>query len=461
MKKFTRAFVLLTAICCLCLPAQAAVFINKTQVNVSCKGGNNGSIDITPSGGSAPYTYNWGGAITTQDRSNLSAGTYSITVSDFFGVSASLSITITEPTFITTTKSITNVFCGGGNTGAIQLTASGGTPGYTYIWNDLSTTPNRSNLTAANYYVTITDSKGCTKIDSANVTQPPGMVLSKTTTNVTCGSGANGAINLTVQFGVPGYSYLWNGGATTEDRTGIAAGSYVVTVTDASGCSASLSATVGQSGSTMGINSNSVMPSCYGGSNGTITVTSVIGSVGPYTFAWNDGPVTQSRTGLAAGSYTVTATSSTGCTTSNIINVAQPPLLSVVLVPFSLSCNASNNGAINTTASGGTGSYSYVWNDGSHLRNRTGLPAGNYIITVTDAKGCTVVDTAVVPEPLILVLTQTPTPLACIGGPTGSVTANATGGKSPRVSLPAASGSSAQKAVTRSSRRRNRGHGRR
>ncbi len=431
MKKFTRAFVLLTAICCLCLPAQAAVFINKTQVNVSCKGGNNGSIDITPSGGSAPYTYNWGGAITTQDRSNLTAGTYSITVSDFFGVSASLSITITEPTFITTTKSITSVFCGGGNTGAIQLTASGGTPGYTYIWNDLSTTPNRSNLTAANYYVTITDSKGCTKIDSANVTQPPGMVLSKTTTNVTCGSGANGAINLTVQFGVPGYSYLWNGGATTEDRTGIAAGSYVVTVTDASGCSASLSATVGQSGSTMGINSNSVMPSCYGGSNGTITVTSVVGSVGPYTYAWSDGPTTQSRTGLAAGSYTVTATSSTGCTTSNIINVAQPPLLSVVLVPFSLSCNASNNGAINTTASGGTGSYSYVWNDGSHLRNRTGLPAGNYIITVTDAKGCTVVDTAVVPEPLMLVLTQTPTPLACIGGPTGSVTANATGGTEP------------------------------
>lgn len=407
---------------------KAATMVAVAVTNVTCNGTCNGTIDITPSGGTPPYTYLWNDGITTEDRSGLCGGNYSVTITDNAGISNPASFTVIEPSAITTSTNITHVYCGGGNTGAIDLTVTGGTPGYTYAWSDFVYTEDRTNLTAANYYYTVTDANGCVKYDSANVTQPPGMVLSKAVTNVTCGAGANGAIDLTVQFGIPGYTYLWNDGIVTQDRVAAPAGNYSVTVTDASGCTASMTATISQSGAGMSINTTSINPSCNGGSNGSITVTSVIGSIAPYTFAWSDGATTQNRTGLAAGSYTVTATSITGCTASTTVNLTQPAVLSVALTPIQLTCFGSNNGAINTATSGGTPSYSYNWGGGVFTQNRTGLASGNYTVTVTDSKGCTATQTTFVPQPLQLTLTTTPSAQACTGGPTGSVTTNVSGG---------------------------------
>ncbi|MFN8323097.1 MAG: gliding motility-associated C-terminal domain-containing protein [Chitinophagales bacterium] len=431
MKKFTRAFLLVSVLTGLQIAATAAITVTQTHTDVTCKGLSNGSINITATGGNAPYTYLWNGGATTEDRSGLSSGAYSVTVTDNVGATGTLSISIIEPATISTSKAITNVACGGGNTGAINLTVSGGTPGYTFLWSDFVTTEDRTNLTAAVYYLTITDNNGCIKIDSANVTQPPGVVLSKTTTNVTCGSGANGAINLTAQFGNPGYTYLWNDGVTTEDRTGIAAGTYSVTVTDAIGCSASTTATVSQSGAGMAVNTTNAQPSCNGGSNGTINISSVIGSIGPYSYHWNDGINTQNRTGLISGLYTVTATSSTGCTASASVNLGQPSVLGVTLTPISVTCFGSNNGAINTSPSGGTAPYTYNWGGGVFTQNRTGLSTGTYSVTVTDFKGCTVTASTFVPEPLALVASPVASPLACTGGPTGSVTTSVGGGTAP------------------------------
>jgi hypothetical protein len=276
MKNFIQSILLLLAFAVLPFSGRASVVIAETHSNVSCNGNANGSIDIT-STGTAPYIYVWNDGILTQDRSNLTPGTYTLTVTDATPSTATISISITEPAILNTSKNITHVDCGGGNTGAIDLTAFGGNGGYTFAWSDFVYTEDRVSVTAANYYYTVTDALGCSRYDSANVTQPPGMVTSKVVTNVTCGSGANGAINLTVQFGIPGYTYLWNDGPVTEDRTAIAAGNYSVTITDASGCTTSATATVGQSGGGMGVNTTSVNPSCNGGSNGTITVTSVIG----------------------------------------------------------------------------------------------------------------------------------------------------------------------------------------
>ncbi len=430
MKKIILNVVVLVMLSAAPFGAYAAVALSETHTDVSCFGGSNGTIDITPAG-TAPFVYLWNDSILIEDRTNLAPGTYTVTVIDALLTSDTLSITIGQPTAISTTKTITHIDCGGGNTGAIDITATGGTPGYTYAWSDFVYTEDRSNLTAANYYFTVTDSRGCTKVDSANVTQPPGMVTSKTVTNVTCGSGANGAIDLTVQFGIPGYTYLWNDGIITQDRTGIAAGTYSVTITDASSCTVSASATVGQSGSGMAINTTSANPSCNGGTNGTITVTNVIGSVGPYSFHWSDGPTTQNRTGLAAGSYTVTATSTTGCTAAATVNLTQPQPLAITLTPIQLSCFGSNNGAINTSVSGGTTSYSYNWGGGVFTQNRLGLATGTYSVTVTDFKGCTATQSAFVPQPLQLTVAATPSPQACIGGPTGSVTTTVAGGTTP------------------------------
>ncbi|WP_427873898.1 SprB repeat-containing protein [Flavobacterium sp. MMS24-S5] len=182
--------------------------------NVSCNGGNNGSIDLTPSGGSGSYTYNWGGGITTQDRTSLPAGTYSVTITDSNNCSVVVSnIAVGQPAAaLGGTTVVTNVACNGGNTGAINLTPTGGTGPYTFLWNDLvTTTEDRTGLTAGTYSVTITDANSCqVTINSITVIQPPAITGIGSTTQVACYGGNTGAINVTPGGGIGPYTYIWD-----------------------------------------------------------------------------------------------------------------------------------------------------------------------------------------------------------------------------------------------------------
>ena len=405
-----------------------AVTITSTQTNVSCNGGANGTINLTVTGGIAPYTYLWNGGNTNEDRTGLIAGIHSVTVTDNVGTTATTFITLTQPTVISVSKSVTNATCGGSTNGEIDITVSGGTPGYTYLWSNSATTQDITNIKAALYYVTITDLNGCIKVDSSNVTQPVGVTITSVITNVTCGSGVNGAINITPSNGIPVYTFLWNDGATTEDRAGIAAGTYSVTVNDAISCVGSATFLVGQGGAGMAVNTNSTQPSCNGGTNGAVNVTTVIGSVGPYNFKWSNGITTQTNPNVGAGTYTVTATSTTGCTASASVNLGQPTVLNTTLNIVAISCFGMSNGAINTVTTGGTTPYSYNWGGGIFTQNRTGLATGTYTVTVTDFRGCTGTQSVTLGQPLQLTLNTVPSPLACTGGPTGSVMTNVTGG---------------------------------
>jgi len=430
MKRILRVVTLLTLLSSVTLYTQAlpSISIIEAMAAIPCNGENTGSINISPTGGTAPYTFHWSNGSTLQNQSNLVAGNYSVTVKDNAGDTSIYAITVTQPAPITITKAITDENCGGQHMGAVDLTVSGGTPGYTYSWNNGATTQDLANLYAAVYYLTLTDANGCSVTDSANVTQPPGVGITMTVTDVTCSSGlSNGAIAVTVQFGNPAYAYNWSDGPTTQNRTGLTTGNYDLTVTDAIGCTATAQATVTQLPGSLSINTSSVHPTCYNGSNGTINTTPV-GSSGPYTYVWNDGPVTQNRTGLAAGIYTVTATSSTGCTASASVSLAQPAQISVTLHPFALTCFNSNNGAITSTVGGGNSPYSYIWNNGDITSSNIGLSSNTYTVTVTDNKGCTVSQSVLVTQPQAVSVTTTTTPITCSGGPTGSVLTNVSGG---------------------------------
>jgi len=222
---------------------------------VSCYGGSNGTITLTVTGGTAPYTYSWtdlSGSNQPQNRTGLPVGTYNVNITDVNGCTVSASGIVTGPSAALTVSGVqTNVSCFGGANGTIALSVSGGTSPYTYNWADLSGSnqpQNRTGLSIGTYSVTVTDSRGCTAMLSKTITQPLALSLSVTVTQPTCPTTPfNGAITLTVTGGTSPYTYNWadlSGSNQPQNRTGIGPGTYTVLVTDSNGCTATISATL-------------------------------------------------------------------------------------------------------------------------------------------------------------------------------------------------------------------------
>lgn len=404
-----------------------------SQTNVSCNGGNNGTINLTPSGGTAPYTFNWGGGITTEDRTSLVAGVYSCTVTDVNTCTVSTSATITQPSALSAVTTVSNVSCFGGNNGAINLTLAGGAPPYIFNWGGGITTEDRVGIPAGVYTCTITDANGCVTVKTSTVTQPATALNANTiVTNVSCFGSSTGAINLTASGGTAPYTFNWGGGITTEDRFSLVAGVYTCTVTDVNTCTVTALATVTQPASALSGATTVINVSCFGGNNGAINLTAS-GGTGPYTFNWGGGITTEDRTGLIAGVYTCTITDINACTAIASATVTQPAsVLSAATVVTNVSCFGANNGAINLTPSGGTTPYTFNWGGGITTEDRTGLVAGVYSCTVTDVNTCTVVTSATVTQPtLALSASTTVTNVLCFGGSTGAINLTPAGGTTP------------------------------
>ncbi|RYZ24619.1 MAG: T9SS type A sorting domain-containing protein [Chitinophagaceae bacterium] len=413
----------------------AALSASTILTDVSCFGGTNGSIDLTPTGGTSPYSYNYGGGVTTQDRTNLAAGTYGVTITDNKGCQFTIfPISINQPSApVSGTTVVTNVSCFGGSNGAINLTPSGGNGGYSFSWNNGVTTEDRTGLTAGNYSVTITDNKGCTgMVSNISVSQPTSPVSGTTVvTNVACFGGTNGAINLTASGGTGPYTFNWNNGATTEDRTGLAAGTYSVIITDANGCTGTVSnIQVTQPANPVSGTTVVTNIACFGGNTGSINLTPT-GGTGPYTFNWGSSITTEDRTGLVAGTYTVIITDNIGCTGTVQATVSQPSSpVSGSTVVTNVACFGGSNGAINLTVSGGTGPFAFAWNNGATTEDRVGLTAGNYSVTITDVNNCqATINNITVGQPSAAVGgTVAVTNVSCFGGSNGRINLTPNGG---------------------------------
>src|SRR6185295_9904742 len=190
-----------------------------------------GSIDLTPAGGTSPYTYNWNTGASTQDISNLGAGTYSVTLTDANSCSATASVTLTQPpslTAPTVSSSFNggyNISCNGNTDGSINLTPTGGTSPFTYSWSNGATTQDLTNLGAGTYSLTLTDANSCSATASVTLTQPPSLTAPTVSSsfnggyNISCNGNTDGSINLTPTGGTSPFTYLWSNGATTQDLT--------------------------------------------------------------------------------------------------------------------------------------------------------------------------------------------------------------------------------------------------
>ncbi|MBI4647362.1 MAG: SprB repeat-containing protein [Bacteroidia bacterium] len=364
-----------------------------TAVNVSCYGGNDGSAMVTVTGGTSPYIYLWNNGLV--ETSNLgvstnpgvSAGIYTVTVTDAALCTAVASVIITEPSPVIIVVSAGESTCGD-STGYASAIATGGTPPYAFQWNNGSIDSIIDSLAGGIYLVTVTDVNGCSTFSYATVDESDGPAINVITANVACYNGNNGSIDIGVISGTPPYTYNWSNGSTTQDISALVAGTYDLIVTDDNDCQAVESFIIGQPENIV-LTVTTTDATC-GLANGTASVI-ISGGVSPYSISWSTGATLAMLSGLAAGSYTLTVTDTNGCTKVkstgiNISSTEGPQITADSIIHAG--CNGSD-GAIYITVSGGIPPYSsFLWSNGMSTEDITGLYPGVYCLTVTDIAGC-------------------------------------------------------------------------
>lgn len=363
--------------------------VTATSGSLSCFGDVNGTSTATASGGTAPYTYVWNpSGQTNAIATGLSAGVYQVTVTDAGGCIDIAAIIITEPPQLVNNITFNNATTIGGNEGNATANPAGGTPGYTYLWSTGATTQNITGLTSGTYTITVTDANGCTAVNTVFIAEPPcnNLILGAVSTALTCNGSGDGSATAFAVFGNAPYTFLWSTGATTTTVTGLAAGNYTVTVSDAINCTQMQNVTITQP-SVLSLALTPTNISCSDLNNGTIELT-VSGGTFPYSYVWSNNIFVEDQYNLGDGTYSVVVTDDNGCTATASALIDRPDTLLAAAVKTDVTCNGGNNGTITTTISGGIPPYSYLWSNNATTANLTGLSAGQYILTVTDANGC-------------------------------------------------------------------------
>jgi len=366
------------------------VFNSPSITNVFCNGGNNGSITASASGGESPYFFNWSNGGSGSTISNLTAGSYTVTVTDDNECTKTATYVVSQPAVIVINLSnLEHESCDGENDGAITITVSGGVAPFFAEWSNGFIGMSISDLAPDTYSVTVTDNNDCTK--TASFTINPGGVVDVTLNNithVTCNGGNNGSISVTAIGGVPPYTYLWSNGGTTSTISGLTVGSYLVTATDSHGCAVVKGYTVNQPSA---INIQIMQPTqnlCAGDSTADLTST-VTGGVGPYTSLWSNGVSGLNNSNLHAGTYTITITDASACTATNAATIVDPLQLVVTVTTTDETSVGANDGTATALTTGGTGSITYLWSNGATTPTIIGLAPGTYCITITDMNVCT------------------------------------------------------------------------
>lgn len=303
--------------------------------NVNCFGSSTGIITVTNANGTAPFTFSIDGinfvpGSLPYSFTGLTAGTYTIAVRDLNGCTGFAARTIIQPAQLTAILGAVQSTCFGQNTGAITVTVAGGSGSVGYSWigpnGFTNSQKNISGLAVGNYTLTVTDNNGCTAVLNAVVPSFNEITVNAVVGNVICKGETNGSINLTVTGGSgSGFSYVWNNGATTEDRVNIGTGNYSVTITDiGSGCTVNRSYSIGQAANLLKLN-NPVLTNVMGCTPallGTISATAQ-GGITPYEFKVGAGNYQSSGlfSGLTAGTYTVYVRDAYGCVKSLAVTV--------------------------------------------------------------------------------------------------------------------------------------------
>ena len=365
-----------------------ALTINSiSTVDVACNGEATGQATVDASSGSnLSYAWSSGGNMATE--MGLTAGSYTVTVTDATNCEAVQSISIAEPDVLLATNTATNISCNGGNDGSGNVATTGGVLPYELNWPNGG---NGNNLAAGFYTVTVIDAAQCQTTTEVVVTEPNAIVLQMSSTVASSDAAADGTAAVSVQGGTPNFTFQWDDAQaqTTELATNLPVGDYCVTITDANNCEQVGCVSVTVSGcASLAANTVSTSVSCNGFADGTATVN-VIGGSGTYNYAWSSGGMGATETGLTAGVYFVTVTDTDDCQLVGEVTVAQPSALTVQLIEQNnIECAGQTTGSATVQANGGTEGYTYAWSNGGAGETQMDLAAGDYDITATDANNC-------------------------------------------------------------------------
>ncbi len=409
-----------------------------TIANVSCHSGNDGSITAVGSGGAPPYTYSLDGSDYQSNPiiGGLEAGNYTLYIKDELECTQSLPFSISEPVAIVfSSTGTTNSSCGNAD-GSILILAIGGAGSMQYNLNSGSyqSSGSFSNLNSGSYTVIAKDANGCTNSLVINVNDLGSPELNiMSTTNVSCNNGNDGSLILLATGGSGVLHYSINGGAnyqTSGSFPALVAGAYALLVKDAAGCISGTSLNIAQP-SVIEFDAISSPATCYGGNNGAITISSVIGGIGTYTYSIN-GTNYQSGAyfqGLIAGTYTVYVKDVASCIKTTNVAVGQPTAVSATITLANESCNFSDDGTITIVGAGGSGNYTYSINDHELQPSGIfyGLQAGIYKIRVQDGSACPYITYVTINQPPVIAATSITGNSTC-GNSNGSILITATGG---------------------------------
>lgn len=375
------------------------IAVNYTKTDITCSGDNNGTIDLNLSGGMAPYNISWSDFGTGLTRTNLAAGSYTITVTDALLCTVSETIEITTESTLNLNTTVTHISCFGANDGSIELNISGEQAPLTVTWqDDASAGVDRYNLTPGTYSATILDGTGCSVNQSFTINEPASIVLDAIITNaIDCDNLNSGAIDLQVTGGTAPFTFDWSHGATNEDLISLGANNYTITVTDSKGCQQQATYTVTRQAPLKLEVVTTADPNC----NDKMVIQRnelvITGGVAPYNIDWSSGVVSGVNGEIMEtgqnGTIIIEVTDAVGCLKELIFDIDLLEIGAPVFDYTSLSFTSFNTLSINdpitftSTSTGDAVSYLWDFGDGSNSTAQNPIHdfkvVGSYLVTLT------------------------------------------------------------------------------